>query len=598
MSQDPRPEHPRPQFRRSSWMNLNGTWRFAFDFGLSGVEKGWQVDPAAFDREIVVPFCPESRLSGIGHTDFIPCAWYHRTFEVPTDWGPQRIFLHFGAVDYDCRAWVNGHLVGRHYGGSSSFCFDVTDALTPGANDLVVCAVDDVRSAEQSSGKQSPRLRSHACLYTRVTGIWQTVWLEARPRIHLDSVRIVPDLDGNRFVVTPAITAGRRGMTFRVSASTDGRDVASASGPAASGVSLDLNLPDARAWSPADPFLYDLRLELLDGSETLDSVASYAGLRSFRVEDNRMFLNNRPFFARFVLDQGFYPDGIWTAPSDAELKADVERSLAVGFNGARLHQKVFEERFHYWADRLGYLTWGEFADWGGAHSFASAQGVHNHQREWREVVMRDLNHPSIVAWTPFNETAGAARERRETHRRAVAETVALTRALDPTRPVNDASGYVHVDTDIYTVHCYEQNPEVFREKFTALTPDAREGFHVNFPDLDAAYQGQPYVVDEYGGTWWNADMAKEAGKSPAGARETSWGYGRTPESIDEVYHRIEKLTQVLADHPHISGYCYTQLTDVEQEQNGVYTYDRQPKFDPERLRRAFKRPAAIEAPEG
>ena len=593
----PRPEHPRPQLRRSKWINLNGMWRFAFDFGLSGLEKGWQSDPRALDREIMVPFCPESRLSGIGYTDFIPCVWYHRTFQVPADWSSQRVFLHFGAVDYDCRAWVNGRLVGRHYGGSSSFCFDITEALQPEANDLVVCAVDDVRSAEQSSGKQCPRLRSHGCLYTRVTGIWQTVWLEARPPTHLDGVRIVPDLDGSRFVVTPAIAAGRRGLTFRVSASADGHDVASTAGPAAGGVGLVLDLPGARAWSPADPFLYDLRLELLDGDETIDSVESYAGLRSFRVEGNRLFLNNEPFFARFVLDQGFYPDGIWTAPSDAELKADVERSLAVGFNGARLHQKVFEERFHYWADRLGYLTWGEFADWGGAHSFASAQGVHNHQREWREVVMRDLNHPSIVAWTPFNETAGAARERGEVHRRTVAETAALTRALDPTRPVNDASGYVHVDTDIYTVHCYEQNPDVFRENFAQLTPGGRQGFHINFPDLDAGYQGQPYVVDEYGGTWWNAEMARQASEKPDGSREASWGYGRTPESIDEVYHRIEQLTKVLTDHPHISGYCYTQLTDVEQEQNGVYTYDRKPKFDADRLKRAFGGPAAIEETE-
>jgi beta-galactosidase/beta-glucuronidase len=594
MTEIPRPEHPKPQFERANWLNLNGAWRFAFDFGVSGVEQGWPADPAALDREIVVPFCPESRLSGVQHTDFIPAVWYHRTFRVPSEWRGQRVFLHFGGVDYDCRAWVNGKLVGRHYGGSSSFCFDLTAALRDGGNELVVCALDDVRSSVQASGKQCPALNSHGCLYTRVTGIWQTVWLEARPATHLESVRVVPDLDGERFVATPTIRGGKRGLQFRATVLADGAEVRCITRPATSGAAFCLALDSPRAWSPADPFLYDLRFELLEGDTVIDPVSSYAGLRKFHVEGNRLFLNNQPFFARFVLDQGFYPDGIWTAPSDAELRADVERSLAVGFNGARLHQKVFEERFHYWADKLGYLTWGEFADWGGSHSFGSPQGIHNYQREWREVVMRDLNHPSIVAWTPFNETAGGARANTEAHRRAVQETVDLTRALDPTRPVNDTSGYVHVDTDLYTVHCYEQDPAKFRDNFAAVAPDAREGFHINVPDLDVGYAGQPFVVDEYGGTWWNEEMAAQSGGSDTAERKQSWGYGKTPESLEEVYHRLEELTKVLTSHPHIAGYCYTQLTDVEQEQNGVYTYDRKAKFDAARLRQYFGAPAAIE----
>ena len=591
----PRPEHPKPQFIRERWLNLNGTWRFAFDFGVSGVEKGWHEDPAPLDREIVVPFCPESKLSGTQYTDFIPAVWYHRQFKVPAEWQGQRVFLHFGGVDYDCRAWVNGQLVGRHYGGSVSFCFEITQMLRAGQNDLVVCALDDVRSDVQPSGKQCRALKSRGCLYTRVTGIWQTVWLEARPHSCIDSARIVPDLDGGRLVITPSITRCGRGLRFRATALANGKEAASAVVPAASGTGLELKIADPRAWSPADPFLYDLKLELLEGDRVADSVKSYAGLRKFHIEGNRFFLNNKPIFLRFVLDQGFYPDGIWTAPSDEELKRDIERSLAVGFNGARLHQKVFEERFHYWADRLGYLTWGEFSDWGGAHSFASAQGIHNHQREWREVVMRDMNHPSIVAWTPFNETVGGAQNHPEAHRRAVEETVALTRALDPTRPINDTSGYVHVETDIYTAHNYEQNPEVFREQYAGLRPDKPDGFFYRQAGVSVAYAGQPFVLDEYGGTWWSESMAREEVGRGAAEGKKSWGYGKTPESIEEVYHRIEELTKVLTEHPHMAGFCYTQLTDVEQEQNGVYTYERKLKFDAERLKKAFGAPAASQA---
>jgi len=586
-SQIPRPEHPKPQFRRDTWLNLNGEWDFAFDFGVSGVEKGWPEDPSGLDKKILVPFCPESRLSGIGYTDFIPAVWYHRTFTIPKEWDGSRVFLHFGAVDYDCRAWVNGTLVGRHYGGSVSFTFEITNALHDGENNLVVCAIDDIRSGIQPRGKQSPKRESHGCVYTRTTGIWQTVWLEARPQIFIKSVRIVPDLDNGRFILTPVIENYHQGIVFKATLfSAKGKEVASARSSSGSGVALTLAVKKPRPWSPADPYLYKLRFELLEGNRAVDLVNSYAGLRKFHIEGNKFYLNNKPIFLRFVLDQGFYPEGIWTAPSDAELKADIERSLAVGFNGARLHQKVFEERFHYWADRLGYLTWGEFCDWG--IDFGQPQAIHNHQREWGEVVLRDLNHSSIIAWTPFNETAGGARLHFEAHRRAVQETVDLTRALDPTRPINDASGYVHVDPDIYTVHDYQQDPKVFQESYEKGGPDNHDGFQINIPELSVGYTGQPFVVDEYGGTFWTKEYVK---KAPAGNRRNEWGFGKTAEEVEDL---IEKLTVILTNHPHIAGYCYTELYDIEQEVNGVYTYDRKLKFDAERLKKIFGAPAAIE----
>jgi len=589
----PRAEHPKPQFRRDAWMNLNGPWDFAMDPEGIGLKENWLNTPAKFDRKITVPFCVESSLSGIAHTNFINTVWYRRTFTLPQDWKGQRVFLHFGAVDYECRAWINGKLVGQHFGGSTSFAFEITAALKNGANDLVVYAFDDVRSDVQPSGKQSRRLESHGVMYTRVTGIWQTVWLEARPHSFLDSVHIVPDLDGKRFILTPIVNNCRRNQQFRAILSTaKGKEVARAASGAQSSNSVELPVANPRPWSPADPYLYDLRLELLEDNKVVDSVNSYAGLRKFHIEGNKFYLNNKPIFLRMVLDQGFYPDGIWTAPSDVALKKDIELSLAAGFNSARLHQKVFEERFHYWADKLGYLTWGEFADWGGSHSFANPQGVLNFEREWRDAVLRDRNHPSILAWTPLNETRGAAGNNYEPYSRSVKSVIVTTRALDPTRPINDASGYVHVETDIFTVHDYDQNPETFRQRYSTVDPKQPEKASVRFPEISIGYQGQPYVVDEYGGTFWTKEYTNRPDK--AGRGRSKWGYGKTGKQVEDL---VKELTDILLQNPNIAGYTYTQLTDVEQEVNGVYTYDRKDKFNTKRLKTIFAAPAAIEKDE-
>lgn len=583
----PRPEHPRPQFFREDWINLNGDWDFDFDFGLSGEEKGWQQNPSALTQKIIVPFCPESAASGIGYTDFIPAVWYHRTFDGPDSWSGKRVLLHFGAVDYECKAWINGTAVGSHLGGSSSFVFDISDAVQPGTNSVVVNAKDDPRSGLQPGGKQAPELYSNGCMYTRTTGIWQTVWLEAVSDASLESVSVVPDLDGSRFVITPVLRQSQRGLTFRVSVLDAGRVVADVTSPATTGAATSIPIPDPHPWSCSDPHLYDLRFELLLNDVIVDTVQSYAGLRKFHIEGHRFFLNNEPIFLRLVLDQGFYRDGIWTAPDDDALRSDIEISQAVGFNGARLHQKVFEERFHYWADRLGYLTWGEFGDWG--LDFSRPEALHNHQREWREVVLRDRNHPSIVVWTPFNESIRGAQRAPEAHRQSHLEIYEMTRALDPTRPVHDTSGYVHVRTDIYSVHDYDQDTDAFHERYQSVDPQNPDQAFIRYPDISEPYSGQPYVVDEYGGSWW-----VEGSDAEGSDYEEGWGYGNRPKTIEEVYERIEKLTGTLLSHPNISGYTYTQLTDVEQEENGIYTYDRKLKFEAERLRKAFGGSAAIE----
>ncbi len=571
----PRPEYPRPQFRRAAWLNLNGPWTYTFDFGKSGAQRGF-ANSRGFEGVIMVPFCPESPLSGVNYKDFIEMLWYQRTIHIPADWAGQRIILHFGAVDYESEVFIDGESVGRHWGGTSSFSYDITAHVKPGGtHNLVVCVRDELRSGQQPAGKQCPDFQSRGCHYTRTTGIWQTVWLEAVAECGLRDCQITPDVDNARFIVTPRFYALKPGLRFRATLKDGDTILSQTESVAANGVPLILPVSSPRLWSPASPFLYDLLFEVQDGDAGVDTVQSYAGLRKIHIEGNRIFLNNESLYLRLVLDQGFYPDGIWTAPTDEALKRDIELSLAAGFNGARLHQKVFEERFHYWADKLGYLTWGESSSWG--MDVRDVVSARNFLAEWREIVIRDRNHPSIIAWTPFNETreVGDTRQHYRLHR----DAAQLTRDLDPTRPVNDASGYVHVDTDLWTVHTYVQDPAILRDQ---LKPHPQHGPFRNFPDREARYAGQPYIVDEYGGIKWipRADLVYA---------ENSWGYGDAPQTLEEFYTRLEGLTDVLLSYDHIAGFCYTQLTDVEQEQNGIYNYDRSEKFDMARIRRIFQK---------
>jgi len=290
-------------------------------------------------------------------------------------------------------------------------------------------------------------------------------------------------------------------------------------------------------------------------------------MRKVHIKGNQIFLNNMPYYLRFVLDQGFYPSVIWTAPTDAALKKDIELSMKAGFNGARLHQKVFEERFHYWADKLGYLTWGESSSWGIDPNNGTAS--RNFLTEWEEIITRDRNHPSIIAWTPFNE----AWSRGEENKRLIANAYDLTHLLDTTRPVNDSSGGLHVKTDLWTEHTYEQDPQKL-EELLKLSGDS--GVWIRDFDKSTDYNGQPYLIDEYGGIKWIPSIEKQHA-------DDSWGYGKDPTTLEEYYNRLEGLTDVLLSMKHICGFCYTQLTDVEQEQNGIYNFDRSEKFDMKRI---------------
>lgn len=564
----PRPEHPFPQAVRAEWLNLNGTWEFA-ETDESADDLYLSEKP--YPDKIVVPYCRESKLSGLERKGFVKNVWYRRTFELPRKWRSPRTILHVGASDYRTHVWLNGVLLGEHVGGSAPFSFEITRVLKPGVNTLVIHAYDDNRSGLQAAGKQSPRLESFGCMYTRTTGIWQTVWLEGVGSTYIRDFHIEPDPSNSRVIVSAEIDGSARSV-LTVTASANGKVVGKAAVPAAwRDTKAVVRLSHKRLWSVEDPFLYRLRLELTSAGKTIDAVDSYFGLRSVKIRGAAILLNDKPVFQRLVLDQGFYPAGVWTAPTDADLRRDIEMSKSLGFNGARLHQKVFEPRYLYWADKLGYLVWAEFPNWG--VNYANSAVDRPFIDEWGDVLRRDRNHPCIVGWCPFNETDASAGELQKT-------VVKLTHLIDPSRPVIDTSGYVHsvVNPDVLDAHDYDQNPVTFRARWC-------DSFRANSV-IPARYAGGrtnafvPFMVSEYGGIGWTTSGG--------------WGYGATPKTLEEFYARYAGLTNALLDNPFMFGFCYTQIYDVEQEQNGMFTYDRKPKFDAARIKAINSRRAACE----
>ncbi|MFF4622858.1 glycoside hydrolase family 2 protein [Nonomuraea jabiensis] len=589
----PRPEYPRPQLVRTDWLNLNGPWQFEIDAGDSGLERGLR--ERELSGTIIVPFAPESELSGLGHTDFMEAVWYRRTVTIPAAWAGRRTLLHFGAVDHDATVWVNGVEVARHRGGFTPFTADLSAVARPGEEATIVVRARDPRHGPQARGKQSTRYQNFECLYTRTTGIWQTVWLEPVPDVHLRRPRITPDVATSSFNVVVPLSGNRPGSAVRVTVSDGDGVVATATARADVDLAPSVRLPleRVRLWEPGDGFLYGVRIELLDAAGAVtDAADSYAGLRSIAIDGRRVLINGRPVFQRLVLDQGYYPDGLMTAPTDAALLRDIELSLAAGFNGARLHQKVFEERFLYHADRLGYLVWGEFGDWG-ATTGHEQRPTASFVTQWLEVLERDVSHPSIIGWCPLNETTQEIHDHVTQLDDVTRGMFLATKLADPTRPVIDASGYSHRvrETDIYDSHNYEQEPGAFADQLSGLGKD--EPFVNGAPDrpISVPYRGQPYLVSEYGGIWWNPDLA---GTEQDADRESSWGYGQRVGDEEEFHTRFAGLTGTLLDDPDMFGYCYTQLTDVFQEENGIYRFDRTAKLDVERVRAVQSRPATSE----
>jgi beta-galactosidase/beta-glucuronidase len=589
----PRPEYPRPQFVREEWLCLNGEWQFEIDSGDSGLERGLRDRPLT-DR-ITVPFCPESVLSGIGNTDWLNAVWYRREVTIPPGWKGKSVLLHFQAVDYDATVWANGVEVARHRGGFTPITCDLSGIAAAGETVTIVVRARDPRSGPKPSGKQSPRFENYGCMYTRTTGIWQTVWLEPVPAMRLGRPRITPDVSRGQFHLEVPVCGAVPGAELGAAVCIGDEIIVKADCRVGLDLnpSLDLVIPEdrLRLWSPADPFLYDLEIALANPDGVIvDRARSYAGLRGISIDGSAIKLNGQPLFQRLVLDQGFYPDGIFTAPTDEALRRDIELSMAVGFNGARLHQKVFEERFLYHADRLGYLVWGEFADWG-CGGFGPE---HDHQQpsatyitQWLEELERDYSHPSIVGWCPLNETWQLLTDRITALDDVTRGMFLATKAMDQTRPVLDTSGYSHrvPEADVYDSHNYEQDPAKFAAMMAPLAQGKPYLNQRNNQPISIPYRGQPYFCSEFGGTWWNPD-AREG--------EASWGYGDRPRTLDEFYARFDALCSALLDNPRMFGYCYTQLTDVFQEQNGIFRFDRRPKFDAARLAAIQGRKAAIE----
>ncbi|MBA2701149.1 MAG: glycoside hydrolase family 2 [Chloroflexi bacterium] len=584
--------HPTPQFRRSNWLDLGGPWGFAYDDADVGLDQGWAERPECFDRQIQVPFPPESAASGIHDPSEHPVVWYRRTMRLDdvVDWQPgSRLLLHFGAVDYEARVWVNGLPIGRHEGGHVPFALDITEALRAGEQVIVVRALDRPRDLSQPRGKQFWEPEPRRIWYHRTTGIWQPVWAEAVGRTHIADVRWLPDpargvvglrVQLNREPETPLHLRLR--LSLRGDLMADDRYLVQRQETRRE-IGLEpavLNIGRRKLlWAPGHPNLVDaqLILENADGS-VLDEVHSYVGLRSVSATDRLFLLNGIPSYLRLVLSQGYWPESHLAAPSDEAIRHEVELIKALGFNGVRNHQKVEDPRFLYECDRQGLYVWSEMAS---AYVFSEV-AVERFTREWLEVVRRDVSHPSIVTWVPFNESWGlpnlAESEAQRSFVRAIHE---LTLALDPSRPVIGNDGWEHVVADVWGIHDYALDGPTLRERYGSLesverTLTGRPQHHRI--QLDGAPRaGQPIVLSEFGGISFHAEPGRP------------WfGYGSVA-NADELLAKYTELVDAVLDSPALAGFCYTQLTDTEQEANGLLDAARVPKVNPERLAAVTRR---------
>ncbi len=588
--------YPRPQLVRPAFVALDRPAGFAYDDELVGLDSGWQRDPARFDREILLPFPPESAASGIGETGHHPCVWYRLIITdadlAAAGHGPgRRLLLHLGAVDYEATVWVDGTMVGTHEGGQAAFTFDVTAALRVGAGDheVVVRAFDDPLDPRMPRGKQDWLPEPHLIWYHRTTGIWRTVWLESVPPLHVERVAWRCDVPTHRVIAT--VELNRRpapGTEVAVAVSLAGRLLAVAAVAADDRVArltLDLSGADTGGhheellWSPERPVLLDAGVAVGD-----DAASSYLGVREVTVGPDALRLNGRRFVLRSVLEQGYWPASHLAARPEA-LRAEVELILSLGFNSARVHQKVEDPRFHFWADRLGLTLWGETA---AAYVFDSL-AVARLTREWVDIVRAYESHPSIIAWVPFNESWGVFGIERDAQQQAFVQALTeLTRALDPTRPVVSNDGWEHLGSDLLTVHDYADSGAVLAGRYTtagldgllAATGPADHPLAVG--GWAARLRALPVLLTEFGGVHF----------APGASDRGAWGYSSAADAAD--FERcVRDLASAARGAPALAGSCWTQLTDTLQEANGLCDADRVPKLPVETLRAIFGPRAAL-----
>ncbi|WP_084278902.1 glycoside hydrolase family 2 protein [Anoxybacteroides tepidamans] len=578
-----RNEYPRPQLVRKQWLNLNGTWDFCFDDENKGIGERWYERFPEKRQQINVPFVYQTSLSGIGDPSFHDIVWYQRTFAVPPEWKGQTIVLHFGAVDYRAWVYVNGQFVGFHEGGHVPFHFDITHCLT-WETEMVTVRVEDPSADETiPRGKQFWLEKSDAIWYTRTTGIWQTVWLEPLSDSHLAKLRFTPDFDRGDMIVEFEVAGNKADQSVEIEIRFQNELVANDCIHIYERYNKRaINLfnrkifrtgfhHDGWCWTPEHPNLFDVKIVLKQGATVLDEIESYFGMRKIHAENGMVYLNNKPYYQKLVLDQGYWPEGLLTAPSDEALKKDIELAKAMGFNGCRKHQKVEDPRFLYWADRLGFLVWGECA----ASPSFSGDAAARLTREWIEIIERDYNHPCIVAWVPLNESWGIphVRSDRQQQHHSLA-MYHLIHSLDPTRLVVSNDGWELTKTDICAVHNYNHGHKNEREKYEAFkaslstkeailrSQPAKRSIYAN----GFAHQGEPILLTEFGG------VAFKAGG------DAGWGY-TSAGSAEEFLEDYKRVIEAVYSSKILHGFCYTQLTDVEQEINGLLTYDRKPKCD-------------------
>ena len=583
---------PRPQLVRRAWLDLSGSWAFAYDDADEGLAGQWWRRPEAFDRMITVPYPPESRLSGLGDPGFHPVVWYRRRFRAPARQPDQRLVLHFGAVDYRARVWVDGEYVGQHEGGHTPFALDITDA-GGGSEELavVVRAEDQPEDLGQPRGKQHWQVEPHRIWYHRTTGIWQPVWCEVVGSTYVERLHWSADLAAgvvsleHRLNRTPPhplrlqvrLTCRGELLAEHTATVTDRQTTVDVTVPT-------LRRPEDRAhllWSPDDPNLLDADLVVsTEDGQTVDEVTSYLGVRSVECRDGRFVLNGQTTYVRAVLEQGYWPESHLAAPDATALRQEVELVKELGFNTVRIHQKVEDPRFLYWCDRLGVMAWGEMAN---AYTF-DAGSVDRLTREWLEVVDRDRSHPCVVVWVPLNESWGAEDLAADPAQRSfVASLYHLTKAVDPTRPVIGNDGWEHTETDIWGIHDYSKRGGRLRRRYGTDEAARDTLWHgsvskhpITLPG--ATERGQPVMLTEFGGIRFD----------PTGER-SGWGYSKV-RTEEAFLKRLRELTRAVLASPTLAGFCYTQLTDTEQELNGLLSEDRKPKAPVERIRRIMTRP--------
>lgn len=574
----PRKEYPRPQFERTDWMNLNGEWNFKFDQENKGEKEKWY-EGADFDKKIIVPFTYETNASGIGEEKFCPNVWYQKKIEIPPQYKNKKILLHFQAADYITKLWVNGMFVGERKGGQIAFSFNITDYLAESNELNIVVKNEDSQSCFQPRGKQRWMDNSYECWYVQTTGIWQTVWLEFLNEVHLQSVKITPNIDTESVEFTYELSGNSDpALVLRTSISFKGQQIKTVDQSVirttqtfTTNITSEFHHWRVFHWSPGAPNLYDVEFTLMKDDEVIDQVRSYFGMRKISIENGNVLLNNIPLYQRLILDQGYWKDSHLTPPSEEAILEDIDKVLEMGFNGVRKHMKVEDQRFLYWADKKGLLVWSEMA---ATYEF-SDEAVQSFTEEWLEVVKQHYNHPSIITWTPFNESWGVKNIYTDRKQQKFTEAIYhLTKAIDSMRPVIVNDGWEHTVSDILTLHDYVEYGDEFLNRYKDKQKIVNNEIAFNkFKHAMAQgyeYKGQPIIISEYGGIAFNS--------------EKGWGYGDQVESEKDFLYRYESITQAIKDTSYISGYCYTQITDVQQEVNGLLNEEREPKVDVNKIR--------------